>query len=119
MSDAEIKDLFDPRALTGDGNTEMVLFPHTGKVIIRFREPRLWVACEPSDAVQIGKKMIDCAVECGAKVEIKVPRRPISDRKRASLIVRATHVFRSMTEKGKAPKDIAQHVVDSILSAVD
>ena len=39
------EDLFDPKALQGDGKTEMVLFAHSGKVIIRFREPRLWVAC--------------------------------------------------------------------------
>ena len=113
------EDLFNPAELQGDGKTEMVLFAHQGKVIVRYREPRLWVAFDPPSAVDVGKKLIDCAVECGANVEIKVPRRKISGIKRQALITRATHVFRSMTEKGRAPKDVAQHVVDSILSAVD
>lgn len=114
------EDLFDPAALQGgDGKTEMVLFAHQGKIIVRYREPRLWVAFDPSSAVDVGKKMIDCAVECGAQVTIEVPRRKISPAKRMALVTRATHVYRSMTEKGRPPKDIAQHVVDSILSAID
>lgn len=117
---ADGADLFDPAALQGDeGKTEMVLFAHSGKVIQRFARPMLFVAFDPSNAVQVGKKMIDCAVDCGAQVEIKVPRRQISPAKRLALITRATHVMRSMTERGRPPKDIAQHVIDSILSAID
>lgn len=113
-------DLFDPRALQGDeGKTEMVLFPHTGKVIQRFARPMLFVAFDPSNAVEVGKKMIDCAVECGAQVTIQVPRRQISREKREALVTRAAHVFRSMTEKNRPPAEIARHVIDSVLSAIE
>lgn len=119
---SEKEDLFDPALLrepNDGGKTEMVLFPHEGKVIVRYREPRLFVAFDPSNAVDVGKKLIDCAVECGAEVQIQVPRREISKGKRDALITRATHVLRSMTEQRRSPAHIARHVVDSILSAID
>jgi hypothetical protein len=117
----ELEDLFDPRALfSGDqGATEMVIFTHEGKVIQRFREPRLWVAYDPSNAAELANKFLDAAKECGAQIVINIPRRQVSPIKRMALITRAMHVYRSMTEKGRPPKDVAQHVVDSILSAID
>jgi len=116
----DAEDLYDPRALQGDeGMTEMVLFAHTGKVIQRFARPMLFVAFDPGNAVQVGKKMIDCAVECGAQVEIKVPRREISNEKRKALIARCQHIMRSMQERGKSPQSVARNVVDSILAAID
>lgn len=102
-----------------EGQTEMVIKAEEGKIIMRFPEPQLWIAFDPSNAVQIGKHLIDCAVECGASVEIKVPKREISAQKRDVLITRALHIFRSMQEKNRPPKMIAKHVVDSILSAIE
>lgn len=107
------------RGAEDDGKTEMIINAEGGKVIVRFREPRLWVAMDPANAVGIGKHLIDCAVDCGANVEIKVPRRKISQEKRDALITRATHVFRSMSERGRPPAAIARHVVDSIMSAIE
>ena len=112
-------DLFDPRQLKGDGKTEMVIFDSGGKVIQRFREAVLHVAYDPANAVEIGKKLIDCAVDCGAQVQIKVPKRQITETQRKRLITRATHVFRSLQEKGRPPKHIAQQVVDVILSGIE
>jgi hypothetical protein len=43
----------------------------------------------------------------------------ISKEKRDALITRAIHVYRSMTEKNRPPALIAQHVVDSVLSAIE
>lgn len=115
------EDLFDPRALmNGDqGVTEMVIFTHEGKVIQRFRESRLWVAYDPANAAELANKFLNAAKDCGAQIVLNLPKRTIPPHKRMALITRATHVFRSMTEKGRPPKDIAQHVVDSILSAID
>lgn len=116
---AEPEDLFDPRMLQGDGKTEVALFAHTQRVIVRFRTPQLWFAMGPPQALEFAKKMIDCAAECGMKIEIKVPRREIPPHKREALVTRALHVMRSMTEQHRPPKDIARHVVDSIISAID
>jgi hypothetical protein len=108
-----------PSAPPDTGATEMVIKTEGGRVVMRFREPRLWVAFDPSNAVAIGKYLVDCAVQCGAKVTIEVPRREISREKRDALVARATVVFKSMSERGRAPKTIALHVVDSILAAIE
>lgn len=101
------------------GATEMIIKAEGGKVIIRYREPRLWVAFDPQNAVQIGKHLIDCAVACGADVQIQVPRRKISREQRDRLVVRTTHIYRSLQEKNTAPGVIARSVVDTILSAIE
>lgn len=116
-----LEDLFDPRALLSgeQGATEMVIFTHEKKVIQRFREPRLWVAYDPPNAAELATKLLDGARECGAEIVVSVPRRHISPMKRGTLITRAMHIMRSMAEKNRLPKDIAAHVVDSLLSALD
>lgn len=117
---SEAIDLYDPAALTGDeGSTEMVLFANSGKVIQRFARPMLFVAYDPGNAVQIGKKLIDCAVECGADVAVEVPRRAISDQKRDTLIVRCEHLMRSCQEKMRSRRYTAKAIVDTILAAID
>ena len=114
-------DLFDPRALMGgdEGATEMVIFSHKGRVIQRFREPRLWLAYDPANAAELANKLLNCAKDCGAQVVLNLPRRRISKEKRDALVTRAIHVYRSMTEQKKPPAIVATHVVDSILSAID
>lgn len=115
----DLEELLDPKALEGEGATEMVCFPHRGRVIVRYREPRLWVGFDAGNAVEFAKRMIDCAVECGASVMVQVPRRKITPLQRDRLINRAVMIFRNLDERGKSPAYIARHVVDSILSAID
>lgn len=110
---------YDESVPEDKGATEMIVKAERGQVIIRYREPRLWVAFDPGNAVRVGKQLIDCAVECGLRVELKVPRREVSQEKRQALIARAMHTFRSLTDKGRPPKVVAQHVVDSILAAIE
>lgn len=120
MADERFQDLFDPRALAGDdGMTEMVIFAHHGKVIMRFARPMLFIAFDPKNMGEVLNRAIACCKEAGGEVVINLPKRRISQEKRDALITRATHVFRSMTEQRKAPAYVAQHVVDSILSAID
>lgn len=111
--------ILPPPEQPDEGKTEMAIQAEKGQVVVRFREPRHWVVFEPSNAVQIGKHLIDCAVACGANVTIQVPRRKISREQRDHLIVRAGHVVRSLSDQGKPPAVIARHVVDAILSAID
>ena len=120
MADERFPDLLDLRVLQGDdGMTEMIVFPHNGKVIQRFARPMLFVAYDPKNIGEIVNRVLACVKETGHEVVINMPRRTISREKRDALVTRAVHVHRSMTEQKRAPKDIARHVVDSILSAID
>lgn len=111
--------ILPPPGQDDDGKTEMAIQSEKGQVVIRFREPRLWVVFAPSNAVNIGKHLIDCAVACGAEVTIQVPRRQVSREKREALVVRTMHVIRSTQDKHRPPAIVAQHVVDSILAAIE
>jgi len=102
-----------------EGAIEMIIAAENGKVIQRFERPTLYVAYERDNAAHVGKCLIDTAVAIGAQVVIKTPPRKISKAKIEALVTRAYHVHRSMTEKHRAPMLIAQHVVDSILSALE
>lgn len=120
MADERFQDLYDPSALQGnDGQTEMVLFAHNGKIIQRFARPMLFVAYDPGNMGEIVNRLLACVRETGHQVVINMPKRKITKQQREALITRATHVFRSMQEKGRPPAYIAQHVVDSIISAID
>lgn len=119
MADERLQDLYDPRALQGDGQVEMVIFAHNTKVIMRFEKPMLFVAFDPKNMGEILNRTIACIKEAGGEVAINLPKRKISKEKREALVTRATHVYRSMTEQHRPPALVAQHVVDSILSALE
>lgn len=105
----------------GDGLVEMVIFPDNvqKKVIQRFQREMLFISYDLSGAVAVGKQMIDCAVACGAHVEIKVPRKEISREKHQALVARAMHIITSTLDQGKKPDFIARNVVEQILNAID
>lgn len=119
MADEKNADLFDPRGLQGDGKCEMVIFANGNKVIQRFDRPMLFIAYDLQNVGPVVNRLIGAIREAGGQPVIEMPRRQISREKREALVTRATHVFRSMTEKRQSPKDVARHVVDSILSAID
>ncbi len=102
-----------------DGNTEMTVFDRDNKVFLRFKRPMLWVKFDPVNAAMIGKEIIDVAVRCGAQVEIKVPKRPITEQDRAKLIYRVGHIMRDQLEKNKNHAFISRAIVDSVLSEID
>lgn len=114
-------DLYDVRTLPqGDeGMTEMVLFvnPRTGKVIQRFARPMLFVAYDPVNAANVGKAMIDEAVNAGAHVEIQVKKKQITDKGRAVLITRVDHILKNLLERGRPQHYIAQQIVDTLLTS--
>ena len=116
---ADEADSLPVKAGSDDGSVEMIIGQERGKVVQRFQRPMLYVTYEPENAVGVAKTIIDTAVALGANVMIQTPRRKITREQRQRLVVRATHVFRSMQEKGKTPAWIARNVVDTILSAID
>lgn len=120
MADELRQDLFDPSALAGDdGMTDMVIFAHNGKIIQRFARPMLFVAYDPKNMGEIVNRILGAVKEAGHTPVINMPKRKITAQQREALITRATLVFRSLHEKGRTPAYIAQHVVDSVLSAID
>lgn len=114
-------DLFDISSLPqGDeGMTEMVVFlhPRRRQVIQRFARPMLFVAYDPVNAANVGKQMIDVAVEGGAQVTIEVKKRQVSDKQRAVLITRVDHILKNLLERGRPRHHIAQQLVDTILTS--
>lgn len=113
-------DLYDTRGLAGnDGMTEMVIFEHNGKVIQRFARPMEFIAYDPKNLADIVNRFLGAMKEAGQTPAINMPRRKITKAQRDALITRALHVYRSMTEKNRHPGDIARHVVDSVLSAIE
>lgn len=119
MADEQNQDLYDPKALQGEGNCEMVIFANNGMVIQRFERPMLFVAYEPKNMGEIVNRFLGAVKEAGFTPVINMPRRSISKEKREALVTRALHVYRSMTEKHQHPADVARHVVDSVLSAIE
>lgn len=119
MSKGNGRELTDATALEGDGNVEMGMFILDGRIVMRFRRAMTWIGFDPSNAVAIGKHLIDLAVAAGVDVQIEVPSREISFEKRRAMVARVQHIYRSMNEKGRPPNYIAQQVVDSILTALD
>lgn len=113
----------EDKILDGDGlvdrMTEMLVYAEDGQVIQRFKEPMVRVCFDPSNAVDVGKQFIDMAVECGANVEIVAPRPQVTREKRARMIQRTEHIYRSMMEKGRKPHFIAQQVVDTFLAEME
>ena len=120
---ADPDDPFNTLGLLGDGKTNMLVFDEhvrgVHRVIQKFEKPMAWVAYDPSNAVAVGKQFIDSAVACGAHVEIKVPKRKITEHQRLALITRVGHMLRSMMEQNKPLPNQARQVVDTILSAID
>ncbi len=120
MADERSQDLYDQRALAGDdGKTEMVIFAANGKIIQRFARPMLFVAYDPGNVGEIVNRMLTVVKETGHQVVINMPKRRITRAQRDALVTRAVHVYRSMTEQNRPPALIAQHVVDSVLSAIE
>jgi len=113
-------DLYDTRALAGnDGITEMVIFEHNGKIIQRFARPMEFIAYDAKNLAEILNRFLGAMKEAGHTPVINMPRRKITKKQRDALVTRAIHVYRSMTEKNRPPAVVAQHVVDSVLSAIE
>lgn len=69
---------------------------------------------EPAIAVEVGNALLHGAEDCG--LELKVQTMGISDTKRMRLILRCTHVMRSLS--GKKTPFVSAQIVDTILAEV-
>lgn len=101
-----------------NGADTVAIGERNGQVVLQFPESVQWAAFDPETARQIGEAIARAAYE------VRFGRKPadgksvISEQVRMRLITRATHVIRSLQDKGKLPGFVASQVVDVILSEV-
>lgn len=98
--------------------TTISISDHEGMVVMQFSKPTENLVMEPENARQIGEGMARAAYSARYGVSPDQSRSIISDQKRMLLVTRATHIIRSLQDKGKMPGVIASQVVDAILSEV-
>lgn len=99
-------------------STEIAIGVDEGRVVMKFPEPKQWIALDPENCRLIAEAMSRAAEECATGRPAGVPGSPISDMTRLKLITRVTHIVRSMKDQHKAPQFIAAAIVDVILSEV-
>lgn len=83
------------------------------KVIVEVEGQNDYMVLDPQLAAQIGKSMMDAAVHLGLEIRIEVPRKEVTFAKRNEMVIRATHVLRSLEGKPRLTK--ARQVVDTVL----
>ncbi len=108
-----------PREFKGDGSTDVAVGDRLGKVTLLFPQATDWVAMDPSNAVQIGKAMIDAAVQCGARVTIQAPRQPVPHGLRERMVNRTVMMLRNKREGPEKDNILAQRIVDTVLNIID
>jgi hypothetical protein len=106
-------------SLEGDGQVELGIYIENNKIMMAFQRPMTWIGFDPSNAVAVGKELIDSAVKLGADVRIITPPRQVTVEHRGRMIQRTINIFNSMSEKGRPIHFIAQQVVDSLLAEIE
>lgn len=108
------------------GATEMILALEDGRIIIRFKEPKLWVAFDPQNAMAVSGRMARMAYEAhygkpapDAHAMEREVQSKLTEQMRDRMIARVALMLPNLLEKGKTPGYIAMQVVDSIFSAVE
>jgi len=102
----------------GDGPTSVGVLSERGKVILRFPEPKLWIAFDPAGARNVADAMTAEADRIQRLVTREERLHYAANRLRDMLITRATIMFTSMEQEGKKPAYIASHIIDAVLEAV-
>lgn len=100
------------------GTDTVAIGERNGQVVLQFHEPIQWAAFDPETARQIGEAIAREAYQIRYGVKPAEGKSVISEEIRMRLMTRATHVIRSLQDKGKLPGYIAAQVVDTILSEV-
>lgn len=102
----------------GDGPTQLMIMHEKGKVIVRFPEPKLWVAFDANGA----RNVADCLNAEADFIQRLITKQDrlkyAANRMRDQLITRVTLMLTSMERDGKKPAYMAAHVVDQTLQAV-
>lgn len=105
--------------LIGEGTTQVAVGDREGQVVLQYPRPVQWAALDPQTAVQIAKAMIDAAVNCGMKVEIKAPKPQISEGTRVRMEARCLMILNNKREHPEKNPILAKRLVDTILNLLE
>jgi len=103
----------------GNGCTEIAVGNRDGQVTLLFQYPMNWIALDPTNAAYVGKAIIDAAVDCGARVEIKTPPPQIPNALRERMINRCVMLLRNKREAPEKDGILAQRIVETLLNMVN
>lgn len=102
----------------GDGPTSVMVLHERGQVILRFPEPKRWVAFDVTGARNVADAMHAEADLISRLVTKQDRMAAAAQRMRNQLITRVTLMLTSMERDRKKPAYQAAHVVDQVLQAV-
>lgn len=103
----------------GKSATHIAVGTREGRVLLQFPHQIDYAALDPTNAAYVGKAMIDAAVECGARVEIKTPPPHIPNALRERMVNRCVMLLRNKREAPEADGILAQRLVDTLLNMVN
>jgi len=105
--------------LKGDGGTHIAVGDRQGKIILQFPHPVEWIALDPQTGVAVAKSMIDAAVNCGLRVEIKAPKPEVTEGQRVRMETRCLMILKNKREHTEKDPVLARRLVDTILNILD
>lgn len=108
-----------PAPLIGDGASQVAVGDRDNQVVLQFPHPVQWVALDPQTSVQIARAMIDAAVNCGMRVEIKAPKPQVSEGMRVRMEARCMMILNNKREHPEKNPILAKRLVDTILNILD
>jgi len=103
---------------SGDKPTEVAVLHDRGFVILKFPEPKLWVAFDPNGARNVADAMAAEADFIQRLITRKERLEGAANRLRDRLITRVTLMLTSMERSNKKPAYQAAAIVDQVLSTV-
>lgn len=102
-----------------DGATELMVLKERGRVVLRFPEPKLWVAMDPENARLIAEAIARAAYE--TRFGLLAPingRSALSTHMRDKLARRIAIVMQSLIKDGRDPVYIATQLVEIVFKEV-
>lgn len=98
--------------------TKLSVSDHEGNVVLTLPSVCDTITIDPETARQLGEAIARSSYYCRYGIQPDDKKSVISELKRTTLITRATHIIRSMTDQKIMPGKVAAEVVDVILSEV-
>lgn len=95
---------------------QLTLGERDGMVVIQLPHETNEVTITPEVARELGEQIARSAHSAQYGIQSPKNKSQIAEQIRAKLLVRVSHVIRSLREQGKPDIYIANHVVDTILS---
>lgn len=115
----EVQDFAHAFLKDGMGADEVAIGVREGKAILWFPKPCEWIALEPTVAAEVAKSLLDCAVECGARISIQTPKVKVPNEIRKRMQARALMILTNKRESPERDPILAERLVDTLLNMLD